>query len=112
VKTEPGLEREILRLLPRIFLLGTVVLGLPSLIARIISWSANGSEAESARLLATIDIYAISFVVLHWTIVFTVALAASIVAIMKGPAYVADAYPLEDSDAPDETRRLSQSERL
>ena len=33
-------------------------------------------------------------VVLHWTLVLTVALECFIVRVMKGPAYVADAYPL------------------
>ena len=107
VRTEPGLERELLRRLPRILLLGTLVLGLPSLIARINPWGANGGVGEVARQLMTLDIYVISVVVLHWTVVFTVALAASIVVIMKGPAYVADAYPLEDSDAPDKARMSS-----
>ena len=30
----------------------------------------------------------------------TAAIAAFIVVVMKGPAYVADAYPLNDSDTP------------
>jgi hypothetical protein len=33
-------------------------------------------------------------VVLHWTLVLTLALGCFIVRVMKGPAYVADAYPL------------------
>jgi hypothetical protein len=37
---------------------------------------------------------------LYWTIVFTVVLGCLIVMIAKGPAYVADAYPLPDADAP------------
>jgi hypothetical protein len=32
--------------------------------------------------------------------VLTVAIGAFIVMVMKGPAYVADAYPLEDADQP------------
>ena len=43
----------------------------------------------------------ISAVILHWSIVCTVAIAAFIVMVMKGPAYVADAYPLVDSDTPE-----------
>lgn len=35
----------------------------------------------------------IGLVVLHWTLVFTVAIGCAIVWLMKGPAYVADAYP-------------------
>lgn len=35
-------------------------------------------------------------VVLHWTLVLTLALGCFIVRLTKGPAYVADAYPLPD----------------
>jgi hypothetical protein len=38
--------------------------------------------------------------VLHWTAVFTLALACVTVLIAKGSAFVADAYPLIDSDRP------------
>ena len=47
------------------------------------------------------DIYAISVLVLHWTVVFTVGIAAFIIMVMKGPAYVADPYHLDDADTPD-----------
>jgi hypothetical protein len=40
----------------------------------------------------------IGLVVLHWTLVFTVAIGCVIVVLMKGPAYVADAYPLPRRD--------------
>ena len=55
---------------------------------------------EDAALAMTVLIAAASAVVLHWTVVFTLALACVIVLIAKGPAYVADAYPLIDSDRP------------
>jgi hypothetical protein len=43
-----------------------------------------------------------------WTAVFTVAVGCAIVWIMKGPAYVADPYPLSDSEQPPpETGRVS-----
>lgn len=48
-----------------------------------------------------VDIVAISILVLHRTAVLTVAIAAFIVMVMKGPAYVADAYPVDDSESPD-----------
>ncbi len=41
-----------------------------------------------------------SVIILHWTVLFTVAIAAFIVLVMKGPSYVADAYPLDESDTP------------
>ena len=44
--------------------------------------------------------FAVPAIVLHWTVLFTAAIAAFIVVVMKGPAYVADAYPLNDSDTP------------
>lgn len=97
-KTPPGLERPLLRLMPRLLLLGTVFLGLPSLGARLFPWDAT--EAEVAALVLRVDIYAVSAVVVHWTAVVTVAIGALVVVIMKGPAYVADAYPLDDSAAP------------
>jgi hypothetical protein len=39
-------------------------------------------------------------VVLHWTLVLTLAIGCAIVMLMKGPAYVADPYELNDSDSP------------
>ena len=98
-KSPPGLEREVLRLLPKILILGTLFLGFPSLLARFYPW--DGSETLVAMRITSIDIYMISAVILHWSIVCTVAIAAFIVMVMKGPAYVADAYPLVDSDTPE-----------
>ncbi|MBS0512956.1 MAG: hypothetical protein JSR42_17460 [Proteobacteria bacterium] len=96
-RTPAGEERRVLRLLPRILIVGSLLLGLPSMVARL--FDAVGGAA-SATLVTTVDIYSISLVVLHWTVVLTVAIAAFIVMVMKGPAYVADAYPLDDADAP------------
>jgi hypothetical protein len=56
---------------------------------------------EASTHIQTVDIVAIRILVLHWTAVLTVAIAAFIVMVMKGPAYVADAYPVEDSETPD-----------
>lgn len=94
-RTVPGRERTILRNLPRAFLLGSLALALPSLLVRLIE---NG---EGSLLATSIDIYVVSLIVLHWTAVLTIAIAAFIVMVMKGPAYVADAYPLQESDKPD-----------
>ncbi len=98
VRSPPGLERTVLRRLPAILLLGTLFAAVPSIVARLLPWGA--SEAELALRVSMIDIFAISAVVLHWTIVLTVAIGASIVLVMKGPAYVADAYRLQDADTP------------
>ena len=74
------------------------MLCLPALAARW--WQAAESAQTLAAPLSTLEIYAISLLVLHWTVVFTVGLSAFIVMVMKGPGYVADAYPLSDADTP------------
>ena len=102
VRTPPGKERTVLRNLPRILLMGTLLLALPSLLARL--FFAEEGVASTSNLITTVDIYAISFIALHCTVVVTVAIAAFIVMVMKGPAYVADAYPLEESETPDTSR--------
>jgi hypothetical protein len=38
----------------------------------------------------------LGLVMLHWTLVLTLAIGCVIVMLMKGPAYVADAYPMEE----------------
>lgn len=97
-RTPPGIERTILRGLPRVTLLGSLLLCLPPLLVRLLPDGLAGTDA--ALLATTVDIYAISLLILHWTVVFTVAIGAFIVMVMKGPAYVADAYPLSDADFP------------
>lgn len=93
-KTPAGLEHQILRRLPRITWVGTALIG--TLAARALPWS--GSEADVFTRIHTIDIYLIGLVILHWTVVLSAAIGAFIVMVIKGPAYVADAYPLMESD--------------
>jgi len=95
VKTPPGLEREILRLLPRILALGTVLLCTLSAAARL--FPQDGSVAEVTTWITSVDIYVISALVLHWTSGLTVGIGAFVVLVMKGPAYVADAYTCQDA---------------
>lgn len=109
VKTPPGQERSVLRKLPKVLIVGSLLLSLPSLLARL--FIDEGSTTEMARLITSIDIYAISLVILHWTVVFTVGIAAFIIMVMKGPAYVADAYPLQDYDEPDDIDKIPASRR-
>ena len=97
-KTPAGLERKILQRLPRITWVGTLLFGALALAARALPWTGN--EADIWARIHTIDIYLISLVILHWTVVLTVGIGAFIVMVMKGPAYVADAYPLVESEHP------------
>lgn len=94
-RTPAGLERVVLRRLPRLTLLGTLLLASPSLLVRM------AAGPDTLTLVTTVDIYVAALVILHWTVVFTVAIAAFIVMVMKGPAYVADAYPMQDAETPD-----------
>ena len=88
-----------IRTLPMIFLLGTLLLALPSLVVRFFPW--DGTDTEIATRIMSFDIYVISLVILHWTVVVTVGIAAFIIMVMKGPAYVADPYHLDESETPD-----------
>ncbi len=91
-RTPAGKERVVLRQLPRVLLLGTLLLAVPSLAARLIA------SQDEILLVTTTDIYVISLIILHWTAVLTVGIAAFIVMMMKGPAYVADPYSLQESE--------------
>ena len=95
----PGLEWALLRRMPRLLIAGTL---LPVLLAGLARWMPlSGVEAEVAATLQLVDIFAMSAVILHWTVVLTVGIACFIVMVMKGPAYVADAYPLPDAERPE-----------
>lgn len=98
-RSAPGRERHVLRLLPRVLWIGTALLALPSVAYRM--WAWTGPADDVAASPALLDIYAIGAVMLHWTAGLTVAIAALTVLVMKGPAYVADPYPLPDADAPE-----------
>ena len=97
-KVAPGVERKILRQIPQVFIFGLLGLSLSSLLARL--FPITGSVAEVQRWIGTVDIYVISLIVFYCTAIFTIGFGALIVMIMKGPAYVADAYPLIDFDKP------------
>jgi hypothetical protein len=98
VQSAPGLEQRIWRRLPAILLWGSL---LPLLLAGVnhaLAPAAAESGASNGELLLW-DYQMIGVVVLHWTLVLTLALGCFIVRVMKGPAYVADAYPLPDEKA-------------
>lgn len=96
-KTPPGLEIDVLRLLPRITLIGALCLGALSITGRFLPTEAG---IDVAKRTLSIDIFAIAVGLTFLSIVLFVALGAFAVHIMKGPAYVADAYPVPHSDEP------------
>lgn len=95
VPSAPGLEQRIWVRLPAMLLWGTL---LPLCLALLNRWLAPGvsSPARVDGALLLWDYTMIGAVALHWSLVLTLALACFIVRVMKGPAYVADAYPLPD----------------
>ena len=58
-------------------------------------------EADTSRLQIGIDILSISLFFTVLSGVITVAIGCITIVLMKGPAYVADAYELDDADRPD-----------
>lgn len=88
---EPGLERKVLLQLPQLTVMGVLAIALPSLLARLLL---------SPKAERIIDILVISTEIFFLSMVLTLAIAALIVKLSKGPAYVADAYPLTESDRP------------
>ncbi|MEY8879488.1 MAG: hypothetical protein AB9M60_23455 [Leptothrix sp. (in: b-proteobacteria)] len=88
-----GAEWAIWKRLPAVLAWGTA---LPLAVAGLVWWwapdePALAAAADPGRLLLTYQL--IGLVLLHWTLVLTVAIGCAIVMLMKGPAYVADAYP-------------------
>ena len=97
-RTPAGIERTILRSLPRVWIYGSLLLMLPSLLVGLLGRGA--AESGGASTAMAVDILVVTLLFLHWNIVLTLAIGAFIVIVMKGPAYVADAYPLVDAEAP------------
>lgn len=97
-RSASGLEWTLWRRLPAICVWGTL---LPVAVAAV--WHLLSPETPSAaddRSLLLFDYIVAGVVILHWTLVLTLAIGCVIVMLMKGPAYVADAYDLNDSDRP------------
>lgn len=93
------MEWVILKMLPKIMAGGIFTPIFLSLFVRL--YSFERPAAEVAKLTISIDILSISlfFAVLSG-VVFS-AIACIIVVLMKGPAYIADAYDVDDADQPD-----------
>lgn len=97
-KAPPGLERKILRLLPRVFVFGSMLVAMPALLMRLLPLLM--ADAVTFKQASTIDILSLGVMIVFWIGLVIVANGAFVVMIMKGPAYVADPYALVDSDKP------------
>jgi hypothetical protein len=90
-RSPPGLEWWLLKRLPGVLVAGTVM-------PIVAAWGVYALTGESAdvRFATALHIAVLGLLSLHWTVVLTAAIACVIVVVAKGPAYVADAYPLPD----------------
>ena len=91
-RSPPGLEWKILQRLPAMLALGMLAVLAGGSVAHVV--------LADDRLLALAHALTAAAALLHLAATGGIALACVIVWLMKGPAYVADAYPLPDSDAP------------
>jgi hypothetical protein len=98
VREAPGLEWTVLKQLPAALLLGTLLPLAVSLANRF--FPPQGNATQIAKHVKSVDIMAIATAVTIWTAVLTIAIGCFVVWVMKGPAYVADAYKLDDSERP------------
>lgn len=98
-QTSPaGFERLLLRILPAILLIGTLLILLPSLATRVlVHYTPIVVSNHSLKLL---DILTFATFIVFLLALFTVSIGAFLVRLMKGPAYVADAYDMEDLEYP------------
>lgn len=101
-RSPAGLEWQIWKQLHIIFAVGTVV----PLLASAGAYVLGGLETatQNARAVEQFFYAMVGLVVLNWTLVLTLAIGCVIVMLMKGPAYVADAYPMEEPPHVTETK--------
>lgn len=86
-----GIEWPLLKKMPLVFVLGTLLLCMPIL---AVYFSYDGVELLHHQ---TVHV-AIGLLLLFWYFVGVTVLACVIIIIMKGPGYVADGYDLPDKD--------------
>jgi len=101
----PGLEWRIWKKLPLLLLGGTVIPLLAYAFAHL--FPSPGTDSLE-KYLTFVGILTVASVVTVWTAVFTVGIGCFVVSVMKGPAYVADQYPLSDAEQPRERREAAQ----
>lgn len=99
-KAAPGLEQRIWRRLPALLFWGTALPLLALGALWLASWSSADAPAGPAERALGLWMYGLlGWLLLHWSLWIAVATGCFVVRVMKGPAYVADAYPLPDATA-------------
>jgi hypothetical protein len=97
-RTPAGFEWRLLRMMPTVWLAGTL---LPALMALAARWFLVADTAAAlARKIQMFDYMMIGLAIFVWTLVLTITIGCLIVWLMKGPAYVADGFEVSHSDRP------------
>jgi hypothetical protein len=101
-RSPAGLEWKIWKKLHVILAVGTAL----PLLASAGAYVLDGLEpaTQNTRAVEQFFYVMLGLVMLHWTLVLTLAIGCVIVMLMKGPAYVADAYPMEEPPRDAETK--------
>lgn len=96
VRSPPGLERTVLRYLPSVFPAGLALLLTPSVGLRV----AEQLDRDLRILVALerLELAALSLILPFCNVLVLAAVGAFTVMVMKGPAYVADPYPLKEAE--------------
>jgi hypothetical protein len=97
-RSPSGLEWVLWRRLPFIFAVGVLV----PLAVMLLAWLLGLGEVDAAtqRELTQWVYMMVGLLILHLTLVLTLAIGCVIVMVMKGPAYVADPYFFDGSKEP------------
>jgi hypothetical protein len=106
-RSPPGFERIIWRRLPIAFFASVFLPACLSASMRLLP--PDGTADEVAKTITKVDFFAIGLGVTSSIAVFTVAIGCIVVMIMKGPAYVADAYELNAADEPAPREQSTES---
>lgn len=93
-----GLEWQMLKKLPYVLIVGTLLPAYIAIFTRMLFILTPEDQIE--KIISFVDILSIGVVITLWTAVFTIAIGCVMVIVMKGPAYIADNYPLQDSSRP------------
>jgi len=100
----PGLERELLRKIPK-YLLGSILIPMFMVMLVRLPLIENvfaSTTEEIEKLHTTIDFLSIAIFVAALPVILTLFIGCIIVILMKGPAYIADAYDVNDVDDPED----------
>ena len=96
-RSPAGLEWQIWKKLHIILAVGTALPLLASAGAYVLDGLDElGLATQNARAVEQFFYVMLGVVMLHWTLVLTLAIGCVIVMLMKGPAYVADAYAMDE----------------